>query len=480
VFTWADTFERLGLLAALTALTFGCAAPTLSQEGQLVFSQSPRHGATVLTANGVEFMDRGERPAPVVRKSAFEPWRPPTGFLLPADGVLTATSKPVSIEDRGVRVVLRASDALVPSWGGEILVRLDAIVPIEAHPEAAGSLRAPVRVAIVLDTDDDEAVPLVEDLLDAVGTADRVTVVDASGAIGVVPMVPGTHHALLAGAVDRRLAVRHGVARRSLWRALAKAEKSLGPRGARRLLVISDGLGVAKDRARVQRAATALAAKGVGVAAVGSNAAVDAGSLAPLASNVGVGDERARVAAVEALLRPPGDAVVGDLELSFSSAPAPLRLLEASSGEIASTLDDERLSLGDLSVGEARTEVVRLGVPDWQPGDEYRLRVRVSYSDVDGREHAAEREIRMLYSDDIEAIAHQRRGDVIAYASALAMVRRLERAFLGSAADRVGGLEGLIRWQARSLRTLARTRHDAWLAGEVGVLDSLLDALGPG
>src|SRR3954471_6411424 len=71
---------RVGIIGALVAVT-GCAAPVLSRDGQLVFSQGGAHGASVITAHGVEFLDRTEIPQPVVRRSVNEPWRPATGFL---------------------------------------------------------------------------------------------------------------------------------------------------------------------------------------------------------------------------------------------------------------------------------------------------------------------------------------------------------------------------------------------------------------
>src|SRR5215468_2668457 len=98
------------LLVALLAIGAGCARPVLSRDGQLVFQQKGARGASVITANGVEFLDRTDIPRPVVRRSADEPWRPATGFLLPADGVWRATATPVAVEGRGLAVVLRSSD----------------------------------------------------------------------------------------------------------------------------------------------------------------------------------------------------------------------------------------------------------------------------------------------------------------------------------------------------------------------------------
>src|SRR5271169_189472 len=96
------------LALALLASAAGCARPVLSRDGQLVFQPKGAHGAGVITANGVEFLDRTEIPRPVVRRSLDEPWRPATGFLLPADGVWRATAKPLAVEGRGLAVVLRS------------------------------------------------------------------------------------------------------------------------------------------------------------------------------------------------------------------------------------------------------------------------------------------------------------------------------------------------------------------------------------
>src|SRR5688572_2497385 len=109
------TLAGFAIVAALFAAS--CSTPTLSRDGQLVFTpEGGRRGASVITANGVEFLDSADVPAPVVRKSALEPFRQATGFLLPKDGVWRERSKPIAVEGQGLAVVLRSSDALVPSW----------------------------------------------------------------------------------------------------------------------------------------------------------------------------------------------------------------------------------------------------------------------------------------------------------------------------------------------------------------------------
>ncbi len=60
---------------------------------------------------------------------------------------------------------------------------------------------------------------------------------------------------------------------------------------------------------------------------------------------------------------------------------------------------------------------------------------------------------------------------------ALAMVRRLERVFLGSSVDHLGGMRGVVRWQAESMAVLARERKDPSLARQAEVLGSLLGAI---
>jgi hypothetical protein len=79
------------------------------------------------------------------------------------------------------------------------------------------------------------------------------------------------------------------------------------------------------------------------------------------------------------------------------------------------------------------------------------------------------------YDDDIERIAESRHGDVIAYASALATLSRLDAAFLGQTEP--GNVRALARLHARSLRALARDMHDPAMAEQAAVLDALLTGL---
>jgi hypothetical protein len=482
----------LTIAAAATAIataSAGCAAPVLSRDGQLVFTPKGARGATVITANGVEFIDRSEIPQPVVRRSVNEPFRPATGFLLPASGVFRATSTPTPIQGRGLLVTLRSSDVLIPAWGGEVLLRLDAVAPTAAFPTAASSVRPPTELAIVLDGTTSETSPLVEAALEDLGGGDRVAIIDAGGARHaarpVLPLVAGAHRTLLRAAVDRIAAqnLHPSATGRDLGGALTLARGFLGaPRPGttttRHVLVLSDALGVARGGDRLAREVAALTATGIRITAVGTTTlAPDA--LAPLGADVhGDGLLAERGEAVDAAIRPPGDVVLEDVALSLSSVPAPARILESSGGESALGLDTDHLHLGDLYAGEARAEVIRLVLPPWVPGEPLELTVTATYRDAaSGAAETAQTTLRCRYAADVEQIADSRRGDVIAYASALAMVRRLHRAFLGRSVDRLGGLRPVVELQARSLLSLGRTTRDPALTSQAEILSTLLGVI---
>jgi hypothetical protein len=486
-------WARVAVLGALVA-SAGCAAPVLSRDGQLVFSQGGARGASVLTAHGVEFLDRTEIPQPVVRRSVNEPWRPATGFLLPVDGVWRKTSTPVPVQGRGLAVVLRTSDVFIPSWGGEILLRVDAIAPAKAFPAVAASIRPAVKLAIVIDGTTPETTALLGAALDNLGGTDRVGIIDTGAARGgahpVLPMVPGSHRTLLRAAVERlveKAAAEPHPARRDLAGALSLSRGFIAVAHAgdaapftRHVLVITDGAGVsgvAREEARIGQEIQALAASGGRLTAVGSSH-LSAGALASLGADVHpAGSLEQREEAIDAAIRPPGDVVLEDVELSISSVPAPARVVEVSGGQSSLALDTDRFILGDLYAGEARTEVARVMLPAWVPGEPLELTVTASYRDVASRQpQTAEALVRCRYSSDMEEIANARHGDVIAYASALAMVRRLHRAFLGNGIDRLGGLRPMVALQARSLADLSRIQRDPALGEQAEILSTLLSA----
>ncbi len=460
----------------LLALSVGCAAPVLSQDGQLVFSEGGQRGASVLTANGVQFIDRSTRPSPTLRTSAYQAWEPPTGFLLPASGVLTERSRPISVPGRGVSFVLRSSDAYAPTWGGELLLRLDVAVPVEAYPELRSHIRIPTELVLIVDFSNTDGTSLVYEVLEQLGARDRVSVLDARRNQRLVPPLPGTHRALIAGAIEQNLAFEHA-GRTELDAALDVARAQFGSqRAARRLLVLSDGIGFATSRGvpvrKLEQLARQIGAANVLVLATTERAALP---VAPFVRAGGDLDARAQV--LRDWLPPPGPVVIRDLEIEIDGAPAPARVLEASGADVEWGLERDVVPLGDFNLGESRTEMLRVSLPNWVSGQPFTLRFRARYRAHGQTAYSRSRAtLGLRYTDDIEVLGDRRHGDVIAYASALAMVRRLERVFQGSDVERLGGLEGTVLWQAKGLDLLAKSSGDRSLADQAELLRTLVRA----
>jgi len=481
------TAHRLGRAAAGAALALaltvgGCSTPMLSRDGQVVFQEKGAHGASVITANGVEFLDRAEVPQPIVRRSPDEPWRPATGFLLPSDGVWRRTSTPIAVQGAGLAVVLRSSDVLVPSWGGEILLRMDVFAPTAAYPRVANSVRAAERLAIVVDGTGPDTVALAGIALDNLGGADRAGVIDSTQARPVVPLLPGSHQTLLHAAVERLLAqTERAHAPRALPEALDLARRWIlaAPPAegglTRHVLVLTDGASLTDPHLASE--VKELGAAGIQILGVATDN-LEPAALEPLGAHDGAGTVEDRKDLVDRALPPPGEIVLDDVTLSTSSVPAPARMIEVSGGDSALGLYADHPSLGQVYVGEARTEVARVALPPWVPGEPLELTVTATYKDLgSGKRQTASATIRCRYSDDVERISRARNGDVIAYASALAMVRRLHRAFLGSETDRPGGMRHLAEMQATSLADLARVQRDQALAVQAEVLSTLLGVI---
>src|SRR5579859_7566908 len=178
-----------------------CSPPVVANDGTLVFPEQGGHGASVVTATGVEFHDRMDVPQRVVVRDPHEAWRAPVGFILPANGRFTRTSQPTLLATTGFAIVLRPSDTRVPSWGGEVLVRIDVLAPA-----AAGSARWGEDVAIVLDGRGEDTAKLADVALGQLSGRDRVMVVDAMGGRVVLPLMPAANRSMAFAAVEKALA----------------------------------------------------------------------------------------------------------------------------------------------------------------------------------------------------------------------------------------------------------------------------------
>ena len=167
----------MALALAGVAVVAGCGRPHVGNNGTFYFEEPGTHGAAVVTQNGgVEFHDRADVPSRVVSHDPNEPWRAPIGFILPKDGKFTQTSKPHVLSTEGLAIILRTSDTRVPSWGGEVLVRVDVIAPA-----AEGTARWGENVALLVDGDGVDTEILADTALAQLAGRDRVSIFLARG-----------------------------------------------------------------------------------------------------------------------------------------------------------------------------------------------------------------------------------------------------------------------------------------------------------
>lgn len=407
----------------------------------------------MLTANGLEYRDREDVPERVVVRDPNEPWRAPIGFILPKDGRFTVASVPHVLATSGLAIVLRPSDTRVPSWGGEVLIRVDVIAPA-----AEGTARWGENVAIVIDGDGPDAVLLADTALAQLAGRDRVTILDAHGARTIVPLMPASNRSMVVAALSTHLKRRARPAR-ELGRAVREAGAAIG--GAKdvtqRVLILGEA---AIDNAGIEEVAK-LTERGVQVAKVATRGPED--------------DRDERIEAVRSAIPQAGVTTFRDVRLTFQGAPAPSHVLEASGGDARWMLDGGVLALGNVRAGEARTEVLRVSVPAWVPGEAFRFTVTAHVDDLawgGPREFSAD--VPCVYDDDIETIAKSRHGDVIAYSSALATLRRLDKAFVGDEVDRAGGLRRVAELHAKSMQLLARDTKDFATQEQADMLAALL------
>lgn len=434
----------------------GCERPYLAKDGTFYFPEQGARGAAVMTANGVEFHDRNDVPDRVVSRDPNEPWRAPIGFILPRDGRFTETSKPHVLATQGLAIVLRPSDTRVPSWGGEVLMRVDVIAPA-----AEGTARWGENVAIVIDGEGPDTAGLVDVALEQLAGRDRVSIIDVRGAHVVVPSMPASHRSMVMAALRSYLRSRAGVQRPDVRAALTAAHSAVSSgKVTQRVLVLTDHTLREDEVAEISK----LAQRGVQVASV---------------STVGKGasDRMDREEEVRAAIPAAGFTTFRNVHLTFQGTPAPTHVIEASGGEARWRLDAGELVLGNVRAGEARTEMLRVSFPSWVPNEEFKFTVTAHVDDLSWggpRDFAAE--VPCVYDDDIERIAKSRHGDVIAYASAMATLRRLDSAFIGDDVSRAGGLRQIAELHAKSMQNLARDTHDFATQEQADMLVALLTA----
>jgi hypothetical protein len=376
----------------------------------------------------------------------------------------------------GLAFALRPSDTRVPSWGGEVLIRVDVIAPARD-----GEARLGERLAIVVDGSGVDTLVLAETALERLGAWDRVMVVDDAPARVLVPPIPASDRSLAEATLERQLKT-HGRGAPDLARALATARALLGTNGTRRALVLTDA--AIPPSAAVAAELEALAQAGVPVSAISTRDGADPAIVSALTTPGGIGSAPAgpneRIATVAYAVPAAGIVAFTDTILELHGSPAPSHVIETSGGGVRWRLDAGELVLGTVRAGEARTEVVRVTVPPFSPRTSFTFEVIARARDAaTGEDRTFSASVPCIYDDDIERIAQSRNGDVLAYASALATVKRLEGAFAGRDVERAGGVWQVARMHARSMKLLARDTHDHAIGEQAELLESLLTAVGP-
>ncbi|MBS2016413.1 MAG: hypothetical protein JST00_26245 [Deltaproteobacteria bacterium] len=444
----------LALATLACGLTAGCERPFFARDGTVSFQQrGSGQGASVLTANGVEYRDNTDLPTAVNRRGVDEPWRAPIGFILPKDGRFTVASRPTVLATTGLAIVLRPSDTRVPSWGGEVLVRIDVIAPA-----AEGSARWGENVAIVVDGEGADTAALADAALGQLAGRDRVTIIDARGARVIVPSIPASNRSIAIAALENHLRTRARPARAMPAALDAAAAAIASPDVTQRILVLGDAPLAPADVSGVSR----LAQRGVQVASV---------------RTTGVDDLAERVEQVRKLVPQAGLTTFRDVKLTFEGTPAPAHVIEASGGEARWVLEAGELVIGNVRAGEARTEVVRVTVPPWVPGEKFHFTVTAHVDDLAyGGPRDLVVEVPCVYDDDLERIAKSRHGDVIAYSSAMATLKRLDRAFTSDTVGRAGGLRRLAELHANSMQAMAKDTKDFAMQEQADTLVALLRA----
>jgi hypothetical protein len=446
--------RQVGLAVSWIGLLGGCAHPVVARDGTLVFQENGAHGAAVVTAEGVEFHDVADVPHRIVSRDPYEPWRAPIGFIVPKSGRFTQTSRPTVLSKTGLAITLRPSDTRVPAWGGEMLVRIDVTVPA-----AEGEARWGEDVAIVLDGRGEDTKALCDAALSQLGGRDRILVLDAADAKVVVPVMPASNRSLVSAAIARHLATRQSEPG-GRAHAVEQALSLLSGGTLRRVLFLSSAAKNPRSEAE----------EGLGSAMVPLEV-ISTHSRDPL-------ERRAR--AVKDFVPASGRVAFRNVTLTFDASPSPSHVLEASGGDARWELEGGDLALGDVRAGDERAEVVRVTLPAWTAGESYALHVTAHFNDLahGGDPTTMTADLRCVYDSDIERLAESRNGDVIAYASALATVARLDAAFADSA---VGASHGDLRpvalLHARSLALLARDMHDPAAAAQAAMLEALVDVV---
>lgn len=468
-------------LVAVTTIALalgGCSDVRLFVTPEGNIAVGPRGAATAGPGEG----RGGERDQPPperhVSRSAFDDWQPPPMGVLPPDGYLRHSSTAVVLPAGGLGITLRASDSIVPSWGGDFYVRVD----LTSGPS---SERPPARdLAIVIDPTDRASLArsrrLAAALFETLRPGDRATVISTIGGQILVPLVPYAGMPLL---VERTSRIDRSDQDPTLAAALERALTLLGPsREAsprlRRVIVLSGSRALidAETRDWIRAATDGHIEISLVPFSRGAAERFQRLGLMTQAMSLPVPDdddlhERATIAELSALPELP---VVGEnVVFSIDSLPGPTHLIETAGAQSVWTPEGGEVPLGTVHAGEDRTFVLRGMVPSWRAGMDYELTVHVRWHDERG-DHRAQTVFRAQFSGSPSEYAESRHGDVLQYVSLLNTLSNVQAALTRDDSATFQSLRQPAMMQSRSLVVWAVEHHDEIMGEQASLLETLL------
>ncbi len=427
----------------------------------------------------------GERDQPPperhVSRSAFDNWQPPPMGVLPPDGYLRHSSTAVVVPAGGLGITLRASDTIVPSWGGDFYVRVDLTAGQPGE-------RPPARdIAIVIDPTDRASLArsrrLAAAIFETLRPGDRATVISTAGGQVLVPLVPYAGAPLL---IERTSRIERGdqdPSFASLAAALEQAVTLLGPTREsdarmRRVIVMSGSRALidAETRDWIRAATDGHIDVSLVPFTRGAAERFERLGLMTQAMSLPVPDnddahERATVTELSALPELP---VVGeDVVFSIDSLPGPTHLIETAGAQSVWTPEGGQVPLGTVHAGEDRTFVLRGMVPAWRAGMDYELAVHVRWHDERG-DHHTRTVFRAQFSGSPVEYAESRHGDVLQYVSLLNTLSNVQAALTRDDSATFQSLRQPAMMQSRSLVLWAVEHHDEIMGEQATLLETLL------
>ena len=424
---------------------------------------------------GGRLRDRGEAPPPPhVARSAFDRWRPADVGILPTTSLRERPAVPVLVSAGPLEFSLRFSDGRAPAWGGDTYVRVDL--------RARGTDSRPPRdLAVLIDTRDDFALRrarrIAAELFETLREGDHGALIstDDGGRIRVPLLSFGAAPLLIArtrelearGNDDFRMAIERSIA-------------MLTNRGEHvvKLVVLSadGGLITGETLAALASAQDA----NVEVVLVPLTEAA-ARRFEPAALRSGAialervpANERAERALVDELSTlPPTEPVATNVSIVYEAVPAPSHLIDVYGGASAWTPSGGEIPLGAVRPGDARTLVLRVGVPAHPSEGSFEPMVRVRWQDTLGP-HEVRTSIPLTYASRPAERDGARAGDVLHYVSMLGTITAIHRAIEAGDQRSLDAMQSSASEQSQSMLTFANERGDRVMAAQARLLRELL------